>query len=226
MKKLFGILTIVLILCGKAYGQTERHLIYEQSGGVFNGRYIVMLFPKLSVYANVEGEEVTSYSLCNEEYGTTQFEICFTIQNFSDFREALNKFIEWEKIAVGNNLDSFNREIPIAISSDKVTWKNPLRSNSDTIHRIKNGKLSIIFTFIWNTLYVEGHRASLSIDTNTIQSDISGETFILRKVMSLDEIRLFLDNTTSENILNAIRQSRQQKLENERQQKLQDELFR
>jgi hypothetical protein len=220
MKKLFVTIVLALLYYGGAYCQTETHFIYEDRSP--SSEY-------MSVYAADEGGNITGFKLRNAWDASTHFDIDLTAQSFSRFRDAFEKFLEWESVAVGNNVEKFEREIPVAVISHNGTWRS-YDSRTRGSSRVSNREMVIIFKFKWNPSNTAPQGASLDTIANAVQTDGLDRTSVLIITnMNSEAVRRFLDNTTEEKVLTAVRQSREQnrqrELEQERQRQLQDELF-
>jgi hypothetical protein len=214
MKKILSIIILTFIFFGTAAGEAETLLIYREE--ITNNE------PRLSVLTKIENDNVIGYSLSNELFNSPYFIIELTKKNFENFREAFNRFLEWETIADENNLDSFTREIPVTVASDNIIW------TCTSIRPVRNMN-SMIFTFQfdWNPSRKEEYRALLNICSNIIEPLERGSSFTLQKnYMNNDEVSMFLDNISDEKIAFIIERQRERKTETERQRLLIDELFK
>jgi len=210
----FYLFILLLIFYGNVYSQAETQLIYRE--------VITNNEPRLSILAVIEKNSIKNFVLSNELFNSPYFLIELTEKNFISFREALVKFFEWEALAVENNLDSFTREIPAAVTSNNVTW-----SWTDALHITSSDLITLSFQFDWDPSRREAYRALLHIYSNTLQPISFGAPFTLRKYgMNHEAVDQLLENITEEKILNALEQYRKNELEKERQRELIEELFR
>jgi hypothetical protein len=218
------------------YGQNESICFYTQD-------VIEAPISQLSFYVNIENNTIISYAISINEIFKT-FKIELTINEFNNFREGLNKFLEWEELATKNKItEAFSREIPILIVSKNVSW---------TISgvRFKNGKhtfqmndptLNLKFIFNWTPRHIESHKGQLDITSNSVKSDISVSIYSIRdknaealdnyfrfnkEDINRNEARILLNNLSDERIQVGIHQARNLEQENARQRQLQEELFR
>jgi len=213
MKKFLGIIIFTFAVLTAAYSQAETILIFRET--------ITYNEPRLSVLTRIENDDINKYILSNELFNSPYFRIELTEINFFNFREAFCKFLEWESLAVENNLDSFKREIPVTVISSNVTW-----SWTNVRHFTNKNRMTINFLFDWNPSRREAYRALLNISSNVIRPFRAGPDFTLQKdFMNHDEVSMFLDNITDENISLVVQENNERKSETERQRALIEELF-
>jgi len=226
MKKIPVVIILTFFIIGAAFSQTETLLIYREE--ITNNE------PRLSFLMRVKNDAVISYVLSNELFNSPYFLIELTEENTCNFREALNRFLEWETMAIENNLDSFTRTIPVNAVSNNVTWSwISARMHSSKEPMIMN------FQFDWNPARRKEYKALLNISSNTV-SPVRDETEVTR-IQSFDIDRLsfafqknymnneavsrLLENITIEKIDSIIDQYLERKIETERQRSLIEELF-
>ena len=234
MNKFITVIFIMLFVSGAAYSETETLLIYREE--ITNNE------PRLSILARVENDEIVKYILSNELFNGPYFVIEISERDFLNFKEALNKFLEWESIAAENNLAGFTREIPVTVTSNNVTW-----SWVNTMIFTNQNSMTINFLFDWNPSRRAAYRALLNISSNTAHAahaaahdvlayntlaavqplETEQQSFTLRKnYMNNEEVSLFLENITDEKISLIMEQYCERDAETERQRTLIDELFR
>lgn len=214
MKKILVTALLTLIVLGTAAGNTETYLIFRER--------ITYNEPRLSILARAVNGSIGSFILSNELFTPPYFLIELNERNFNNFREALGIFLEWEMMAIENNLDSFTRAIPVIVESNNVTW------SWTNIWSFRNSNTMIInFMFDWNPSRRREFRALLNISSNFIEPRERGPQFVFRKnFMNNEEVTLFLDDITDEKIDLVVLENREMILESERQRLLIEELFR
>jgi len=226
MKKFSAIIILTFFIIDAAFSQTETILIYREE--ITNNE------PRLSFLMRMKSDEILNYALSNELFNGPYFLIDLTEENFRDFRDALNRFLEWEAIAIENNLDSFTRAVPVTVKSRNVTW-----SWAGT--RLFNSKelLTINFLFDWNPARRNDYKALLNISSTTAfpvidetevswtgNFDINRFSFALQKnFMNNEAVSRLLENITEEKIDSIVKQYLDNSAETERQRSLIDELF-
>jgi len=214
MKKLFIMIAFIIISFGTASGDEKTLLIYREE--ITNNE------PRLSVLTRIENDTTKCFILSNELFNSPYFVIELTEQDFNSFREAFNKFLEWESIAVINNPDSFTRAIPVTAASNNVTWSwTHARPAKNT------NSMRITFQFDWNPLRRDGYKALLNISSNSVQPrETNRQPFCLEKnYLNNEEVNMFLYNVTDEKIAVIIEQYRERESETEHRKLLIDELF-
>jgi hypothetical protein len=209
----------------------DSFLVYGQ--GVQEQVRLSVIEP-ISIYATVKGDDIIGFSLGGGAHGSalrnnvliTFSSIELTLDDFNTFRSALEKALEWDSVARQNDVDRFSKDIPFTISSNNVSWAT---FDPSINHTIKKGEtLTLKFIFSWTPSYIESRRSALHIDSNTINTSVSGSsvTFRFRKDdMHLAEIELFLESITDEKIKDAIKNGRIQQIEDEARKKRTETLF-
>ncbi|MDR0474442.1 MAG: hypothetical protein LBH43_12315 [Treponema sp.] len=133
----------------------------------------------------------------------------------------MEKFLEWDSLARSNNVDAFEREIPINLLSNNITmlyYNDPISKTASDRSNRKN--VTISFQFKWKPLrpgYFRG--GHLDILSNDIRIPLSNGSFI--EDVNPNDARLFLNKTADEEILHTIQQCREDNLQDEL-----DKLFR
>jgi len=177
--------------------------------------------PSFLLYVNIIGSDIQYYSIKGVKKSEGTFFIKLTSDNFYHFREALEKFIEWENVAKENKVTTFNKQIPISISSNEIEWYAGTFEGED--YKATKDKLLIDFFFNWSNYDNEG---KFEIVSNTIYADNLKSTFkIIKKDIKRSQAKFFLERTTGEYILIAIEKGRQEELEKKRQSQLKENLF-
>jgi len=231
MKRLLLILSLFLFVCAGLFCQTEILLIYKDDN--------INVKEKISVYVEVRDDAVFCFMLRNGDTNPLEhkvnepnpnFEIYLTNDDFSLFRWALNKFLEWETVAAKNEAKPFTKEIPVYVETNAVIWSSYDSSIKGIMSYVLDSRinpLKIKFQFIWKYIYKDEYRARLNIESNTVYSIGKRAGFSLYvSEMKNEDINKFLENTTEEKIQEAIKNNREKEKELERQKKLQDDLFK
>jgi hypothetical protein len=225
MRKVLLFISVLFLAIANVYTQTESFLIYKQKSEVVNGRFISPRDPELLFYVNLVNNSIVSYVI--EKDDLTPFKIEITPENFLSFLEALNKFLEWESLAVVNITEKFDREIPVNVLSKNVIWEKYLTWTTKDTYEMKDEELIIKFNFKWQPSYAEFTRGQLDMASNIVVSNDMKSVFKFEKTgINRDEIRLLINNLTDEKIKVAIQRGRTEEQERNRQRQLQDELFR
>jgi hypothetical protein len=216
-----SILTFVLfIISFSVYGQDGQRESFLVCG--------LYGYSPFEIYVAVENNQITGFSLCDLRTGLgrisnnsiiTFSSIELTVQDFGILKNALGKALEWDTIASQNDVDRFSKNLPYTISSNNVSWDISRGSS----HTIKNGEtLTLEFIFSWNPSLTEYERGALSINSNTINTSVSGskETFQFSRRGSSGEIRrslieFLLEKLTDEKVQEAIAAGRIKKAEDE-----------
>jgi len=213
-KTLFFILT--LFIAANIFGQNESILIYE-----FDKTWGTNQF---AIYARIsESNLITGFTIADGRESLTPFRIEINLESFENFRNALNKFIEWDELAVNNGMDSFQKEIPFTVASRNVLW-SALPGN---VYLMKEREMVINFIFRWSHTNAEFARSQMEISSNTVNSLAGNNSFMFsRNGINTDEVKLMFENLTDENIQNKIQSERSADTEMKRQRTIQEELFR
>jgi len=229
MKKILFLLSLFLIFTKNIFCQEELCLIYKDTNTNIKNR--------ISIYARVEAnDEIYYYFLRNGEIDPSNYyytavdpnyKINLLKADFQQLRNAFIKFTEWETTALQNNVAKFSKEIQISVKSEYMIWSSYdiMRKWNILYIKDKRDTLEFKFIFYWQPSYTI-EKASLTILSNTVYSDDINKRFSMNVNLNSDDIKRFLDNTTEEKIKTAIKIYREKEKENERQKKLQDNLFR
>jgi hypothetical protein len=234
MKKVLIFISVLFLVIANVYSQTESFLIYKQKIESVNGRIIHPLSPVLSFYVNLENNMIVSYAIgtdsyysVNRDFSVDSFRIEITHENIVNFKEALNRFLEWEARASINNLtERFSREIPISVSSNNVLWSRYVTLTTESTFRNNSTPFLIQFNFRWTPSNIEFARGQLDITSNTVSASGANSFRLVKSGIGRDEARLLSDNLTDSKIQEAIQRGRAEEQERNRQRQLQDELFR
>jgi hypothetical protein len=198
---------------------------------------------QLSFYANIENNIVKSYAISINKISET-FRIELSIEEFNNFREALNRFLEWEALALSNKItEAFTREIPILIISNNVSWTiSGVRfRNGKHTFQMNDTSLNLNFMFNWTPRHIESHRGQLDITSNTVRADTDASLYSIRdrnaelldnvfrfrkEDINRNEARILFSNLSDESIQIGIQQAIDSEQERVRQNQLQEDLFR
>jgi len=210
MKRVF-ILVFLFFAALSVYSQTESYIICYEAD--------------LLLFVNLENNSIKDYKI----YTVLPFcNIILNRNNFQLFRDLLNRFLEWEKIAETNNLtERFEREIPITVTSNNVTWSTIERQQGYVTYKMIENEMQIKSTFNWNpTAYNESLKGNLHITSNTITSNTPNSSFYFDRYIMRNDAKQLLENLTDSKIQEAIQRGRAEEQERQRQKQLQEELFR
>jgi len=229
MKKVFIFVVFMLLLSVKTFSQTESFLFFQQPSRALSDRPIIYIGqPRLLFYVNLENNVVVSYTI-GSDYVRNTFRIVINHASFSNFRDALNRFVEWESIATSNNLtDGFRREIPVTVSSNNVRWyRFGVFSPRFSYKMADNATLLLRFYFNWSPgRIMEWERCLFEIRSNSVRLSNNDNFSFVKTRMPLIEVKHLLYNLSDERIQEGISQGRALIQEREEQRQLQDELFR
>ena len=214
-KAAFFIFTFFFIITA-VYGQIESLIIYD-----FNKTWGTNQF---SFRVNLsENEIISGYTICDERHSLNQFWIEINPENFDNFRNALNKFLEWDELAASNSMSAFKREIPVKVKSYNVIWTMLYRD----IYSMDENEMTISFNYEWSPSNADFAKSQLEIKSTPVSSIAESNAFVFtRSGINLDEAKLMFENLTDEKIQEAIQNKRAAELELERQRLLLEEQFR
>jgi len=220
------------ILTGNIFAQEESILFYRQR----RGRGIRVSGIELSFFVNLYDGNISSFAIgsdnssfvdLNERISVDSFRINLDLENFNSFKEALNRFLQWDSLARENNMtEPFRREVPINVISNSVTWSRWVTDFTRNTFEVHDFDFILSFNFRWTPSHIESYRGQFDIRSNTAVSDEVNIFRLIKNNMSVGEVERLLQNLADETIQAAIQQSRELERERERQRQLQDELFR
>jgi hypothetical protein len=224
-----------IILCEnnklRAEEVKESFLVYEMT---VEERVRINMIEPISIYITVQGDDIIGFSLRDNIAGFTSrnnvlitfSSIELTTNDFSVFKQALEKALEWDLTASQNDVNEFRKKLPFEITSNNVSWTT-MRDRVN--HTMKEGEtFTLEFTFSWTPSYIESARGALSINSNTINTSVPGleDTFRFSKSnMHRSEIELLLDRIADDKIQEAIVNGRIQQIEDKARRKRTETLF-
>jgi len=216
MKKLPVFLLIFTVITAVVCGQTESFIIHDFEKTWGTNQFSLRV--RLS-----ENDTISGYTICDERHTLNQFWIEINPENFDNFRNALNKFLEWTELAELNNMSAFKKEIPVTVKSKNVTWTMPYRD----IYYMDEDEMTINFIYRWFPSNAEFAKSQLEIRSTPASSITENNAFeFIRSGINLDEAKFMLENLADEKIQEKILNKRAVELELERQRLLLEEQFR
>ncbi|MCL2186381.1 MAG: hypothetical protein FWB86_11110 [Treponema sp.] len=216
MKKMRIFIFIFFLAAAAVYGQPVSYIIYDFDKTWSTNQFSLRV--KLS-----ENDAIIGYTICDERHTLNQFWIEISPGDFENFRNALDKFLEWDELAGINNMSAFRREIPLTVKSNNVLWTMSYRD----IYTMDEKEMVIGFNYRWSPANAELLKSQLEIRSTTVSSINENNTFeFIRSGINIDEARLMFDSLTDEKIQETIQNKRSAELELERQRLLLEELFR
>jgi hypothetical protein len=177
---------------------------------------------QLSIFANIENGNIIGYTLTIKDR-TKSISADITTDDFERLRDAMSKFLEWDTAAHENDVENFDKQIPITLESEAVTWSEGIPDKKI----IKRGCiLEIEFWFIWHPSNADFAKGTLQIRTNEISSYL-GDTYSFQSNSFYTEnAKMFLKKTTPEQIVKAIEFEQDKQIQADEQRKKQDDMFK